>query len=305
MSSGLRKLLDSVLRLARLDRQVDDIKINQGRILAALNRERRHESLHEYEFKVFSQWGEDGIIQHLIAHLDIPKRTFIEFGVEDFHESNCRFLMMKDHWQGYVIDGSETNVRRLRSAYYYWQYALTAHAAFIARDNIGELLEESGFGREPGLLSVDIDGVDWHVLHALRDWKPSILVVEYNDVFGFGRAVSVPYDPQFVRANAHFSNLYWGASLSAFAHLAGEMGMALVGVNGAGSNAFFVRRELLNEWVTEVSLDACRRPACFSDSRDAAGRLTFVRGAARRAFIADMPLVDVVSGDVLRVGDLP
>lgn len=304
MNSSFKRVVDWMARLARLDRQVDDIKINQGRILAGLNRERRHEQISGYEFKVFSQWGEDGIIQHLTTHLDIAERTFIEFGIEDFSESNCRFLMMKDHWQGYVIDGSEANIRRLRSSSYYWRYPLTAKAAFITRDNIDALLQESGFAPRPGLLSVDLDGVDWHVLDALRDWRPSVLVVEYNDVFGFDRAVSVPYDPGFVRAGAHFSNLYWGASLPAFAHLANEMGMALVGVNAAGSNAFFVRRELLNEEVAEVMMESCRRPASFSDSRDAGGQLTFVRGAARRAVIADMPLLDVVSGAVLRVGDL-
>lgn len=292
-------------RLARLDRQVDDIKINQGRILAELNRDRRHTRISDYEFKVFSQWGEDGIIQHLIAHLDIPNRTFIEFGIEDFSESNCRFLMMKDHWHGYVIDGSESNISRLRSSYYYWRYPLTTQAAFVTRENIDALLQKSGFGPQPGILSVDLDGIDWHVLEALRHWRPSILVVEYNDVLGFDRSVSVPYDPAFVRAKAHFSNLYWGASLPAFSHLANEMGMALVGINGAGSNAFFVRRELLNDRVTETTMDACSRSASFSDSRDVTGGLTFVRGAARRAVIADMPLVDVVSGAALRVGDLP
>lgn len=305
MNSGLRKIVDSLARLARLDRQVDDIKINQGRILAELNRDRRFGRLGDYEFKVFSQWGEDGIIQHLVGHLDIASRTFIEFGIEDFSESNCRFLMMKDHWQGYVVDGSEANIRRLRSSYYFWRYPLAAQAAFVTRENVDALLRQSGFGTQPGLLSVDLDGVDWHVLAALRHWRPGILVVEYNDVLGFDRAVSVPYDPAFVRAGAHFSNLYWGASLPAFAHLAEEMGMALVGVNAAGSNAFFVRRELLNERVTETTLDACRGTASFSDSRDAAGRLTFVRGAARRDGIADLPLVDVVSGMTLRVGDLP
>lgn len=297
--------MDSMARLARLDRQVDDIKINQGRILAGLNYDRRHNRLSDYEFKVFSQWGEDGIIQHLITHLDIASRTFIEFGIEDFSESNCRFLMMKDRWHGYVIDRSEVNINRLRSSYYFWRYPLAAHAAFVSRENVDALLHQSGFGMAPGLLSVDLDGVDWHVLDALRHWRPSILVVEYNEVFGFDRAVSVPYKPAFARTSAHFSNLYWGASLSAFAHLANGMGMALVGVNGAGSNAFFVRRELLNERVTETTVEACRSPASFADSRDAAGQFTFMRGAARRAAIANMPLVDVVSGATLRVGDLP
>ncbi len=292
-------------RLMRLDRQVDDIKINQGRILAELNRNRLLDNLSDYEFKVFSQWGEDGIIQHLVTHLNIANRTFIEFGIEDFSESNCRFLMMKDHWQGYVVDGSEANIARLRSSYYFWRYPLIAQSAFVTRENIGALLQQSGFGLQPGLLSVDLDGVDWHVLDALRHWRPSILVVEYNDVFGFDRAVSIPYHSSFVRVNAHYSNLYWGASLPAFMYLAKEMDMALVGVNGVGSNAFFVQRDLLNDRITETTLDACRRSSSFSDSRDPAGRLTFVRGAARRDILAGLPLVDVTTGAWLDVGDLP
>ncbi len=304
MKRNLRKIADSVARLVRLDRQIDDIKINQGRILGQLNYDRRFPRLSDYEFKVFSQWGEDGIIQHLINHLDIADQTFIEFGIEDFSESNCRFLMMKDHWQGYVIDGSEANISRLQSSYYYWRYQLQARTSFVTRENIDSLLKESGFGRSLGLLSVDLDGVDWHVLEALRHWQPNILVVEYNDLFGFEHAVTVPYDPEFQRHKAHYSNLYWGASLPAFIHLAREMEMTLVGINAAGSNAFFVRRELLNNTIREASLESCRYNASFSDSRDETGELTFLRGDARREIIAEMPLLDVVSGSILRVSDL-
>ena len=52
------------------------------------------------EFAVFSQWGEDGIIQYLIDRVPLETKTFIEFGVEDYTESNTRFLMMHDNWSG-------------------------------------------------------------------------------------------------------------------------------------------------------------------------------------------------------------
>lgn len=304
MSSKLKRALGVVPRLFNLDRRIDEIKINQGLILSKLQNDACRAHLWDYEFKVFSQWGEDGIIQHLVNHLKIENRTFIEFGVEDFLESNCRFLMMKDRWQGFVIDGSPDNIQRLEASYLYWQYPLRCKASFITSENISALLEESGFDKAIGLLSVDIDGVDFHVLKALDAWQPAILVVEYNDVFGFERPVSVPYDPQFVRARKHVSNQYWGANLPAFCHLAGSRGYALVGINSVGSNAFFVRRELLNERVVEASLAACNRPATFRDSRDSKGRLTFLSGNARADAIADMPLIDVVSGAMLNVGDL-
>ena len=304
MLDKITRLGNTLSRLLQFDRRLDEIKINQGRLLAAGQRPRPGAPLWAHEFKVFSQWGEDGIIQYLVRKLAIRHLTFIEFGVEDFSESNCRFLMMKDYWRGYVIDGSEANIRKLRGSYYYWQYQLQTKASFITKENVAALLDESGFDKDLGILSVDIDGVDWHVLEALHAWRPAILVVEYNDAFGFTRAVTVPYDPSFVRARKHPSNLYWGANLPAFEHLARKRGYALVGVNGAGSNAFFVRRDLLNEHVIEVELTSCARTASFRDSRDEEGRLTFLSGSDRTAAMAGMPLMDVITGETIKVGDL-
>ena len=304
MNSRLNRVIGAIPRLLKLDRAIEDVKFNQGLILSRLHEDARYENLWEYEFKVFSQWGEDGIIQHLTKHIGIPNKTFIEFGVEDFYEANCRYLLMKNHWKGFVIDGSAENIRRLRASYFFWQQPLACRATFITRENVRELLAESGFAREIGLLSIDLDGVDYHVLDALEEWKPAILIVEYNDVFGFSRAVTVPYDPAFVRARKHWSNQYWGASLPAYCHLAGTRGYALVGTNSVGSNAFFVRRELLNERVTEASVDSCARPATFRDSRDESGTLTYLSGRQRAEAIVNLPLHDVIANRSLRVGEL-
>lgn len=294
----------SAMAISKFDRVVDDIKLNQGRILAEMHVSKMSSDLLDHEFRIFSQWGEDGIIQFLVQDLHIANRCFIEFGVEDFSESNCRFLLMKDRWSGFVIDGSRRNIDRLRSSYYYWQYPLQGIQAFITRENIAELVARSGFGAEPGILSVDIDGVDYFVLESLGHLRPAILIVEYNAVFGSKRAVTVPYDPKFVRSRKHESNLYYGASLPAFLNLASARGYAFVGVNGAGSNAFFVRRELLRGRVHESSLQTCYRDSTFREGRDASGALSLLAGDARRIPIAALPLVDVVSGATVTVGDL-
>jgi hypothetical protein len=304
MIGKIKQFSRIVRRLLQVDRRLEEIKLNQGRILAGMQARDGDVPLWKREFKVFSQWGEDGIIQYLVNNLEITQRTFIEFGVEDFSESNCRFLMMKDQWHGFVIDGSDANIAQLRDSYYYWQYRLESKSAFITRENIAELIDESGFKKDLGLLSVDIDGVDYHVLEALHDWRPAILIVEYNDVFGWQRPVSVPYDSAFVRRHRHFSNQYWGANLPAFCYLAGKRGYALVGTNTVGSNAFFVRRELLNDAVREVELANCVRETTFRDSRDDAGRLTFLAGASRLRAISSMNVIDVSSGETLKVSDL-
>jgi hypothetical protein len=300
----MTRLLDTVPRLAKLDRRLDEVKINQGVILSELNRERRLTRLSDYEFKVFSQWGEDGIIQHLTRSLEIGHRTFIEFGVEDFFESNCRFLLMKDRWEGFVIDGSEAKIERLRTSYFYWRCPLQAKAAFITRENVCALLEESGFGHEVGILSVDVDGVDYHLLEALEAWKASIVIVEYNSLFGAARQVTVPYYAGFQRAKAHWSNLYYGASLPAFDALLARRGYALVGVNSVGSNAFFVRRELLNDRVQEVSVAASFRESTFREGRTEDGKLTMRYSRDSGAVVGDLPLIDVQTGRTIRVADV-
>lgn len=300
----IKQLTRILPRLFQADRRLEEIKLNQGRILTCMQTPNGNIPLWEREFKVFSQWGEDGIIQYLVNNLDISRRTFIEFGVEDFNESNCRFLMMKDQWHGFVIDGSTANIAQLRDSYYYWQYQLNSKAAFISRENVAQLLAESGFEKDLGLLSVDIDGVDYHVLEALHDWKPAILVIEYNEAFGWTLPVSVPYDPSFVRQQKHFSNLYYGANLPAFHRLASQRGYALVGTNSVGSNAFFVRRELLNDAVKEVDLSSCARETAFRESRNKEGGLTFLAGPERAQAISSMPVIDVSNGEMLKVSDL-
>jgi hypothetical protein len=298
------KLLDTAFRLLKVDRRLDEIKINQGLILLELYSHKHSARLSDYEFKVFSQWGEDGIIQFLIANLQIRNKTFIEFGVEDFFESNCRFLMMKDNLSGFVIDGSPKNIERLKSSYFYWRHDLNCKASFITSENINSLLDESGFDREPGILSIDIDGVDYHVLAELENWRPSILIVEYNGIFGSTRPVSVPYEANFFRSRKHYSNLYYGANLPAFIHIAHKRGYALVGTNSVGSNAFFVRRDLLNDKVRETTLQECYRNSTFREGRGIKGMMTYLSGHARRQPISDMPLIDVVTGEGLRVSDL-
>ena len=280
-------------RLNHIQELQERALINQGVALSIINNSRTISSLKEVEFRVFSQSGEDGIIQYLTQNIEIKNKTFIEFGVEDFAESNCRFLMLKDNWSGFVIDGSESNIQTLRNAPYFWRYDLKALCSFITKDNISRLLEDSGFDKDVGILSIDIDGMDYWVADSLRDWKPRILIMEYNSVFGVDRAIVVPYEASFQRTKAHHSNLYFGASLKALHILAKRWGYRIVGTNDTGSNAFFVRRDLLNDRIKEVDLAVAYSASKFRETLDERGRLTFVPGKERLKLIKGMPVFDL------------
>ena len=262
-------------------------------------------SLREAEFKVFSQFGDDGIIQYLIARLDIPPElsSFIEFGVQDYSESNTRFLLLKDNWRGLVMDGDERNIESLRVRDMYWRHDLTALCRWINRDNIDTILQESEFSGPIGILSIDIDGNDYWVWQRMTAVQPVIVIAEYNSVFGARQAITVPYDPAFNRTKAHYSNLYWGASLSALASLARSKGYAFVGSNLAGNNAYFVDESYLGRGgIVALTPEQGYVESRFRESRDERGGLTYLGGAARRRMIAGMPVYDIERDTVVALG---
>ena len=257
----------------------------------------------EIEFRVYSQWGEDGVIQHLIQRLPITHPVFVEFGVGDYRESNTRFLVRRNNWRGLVIDSDPKNIAYLKRDPIYWKHELQAVCSFITRDSIGGLIAKAGIVGDIGLLSVDIDGNDYWVWEAITDIQPRIVVCEYNSVFGSRAAVSIPYQEDFRRTRAHPSNLYYGASLAALCHLAAAKGYRLVGCTSAGVNAFFVRQDLAGSFPPLTPTEAYVESR-FRESRDRSGAPTFVTGADRLRLIADLPVVDVVTQRTVRLGDV-
>jgi hypothetical protein len=272
--------------------------IRQGIILSNQLNEKTYTSICEAEFNIFSQFGEDGIIQYLLKHVPIENKTFIEFGVEDFFESNCRFLMMKENWQGFVLDGSKENIKRLQKSYFYWRHDLNAKQAFIDRENINDLLRESGFNQDLGVLSIDLDGVDYYVWEAIDYYKPRILILEYNANFGPDRQITVPYRSDFQRGKAHHSNLYWGASLRALEELSLKKGYCLVGANSTGNNAFFVRKDLIREPLVELETAKAFRPSLYRESRDAKGKLSLVPFGDRHRILKGLLVQNTQTGEV-------
>lgn len=253
-------------------------------------------NINDYEFKIFSQFGDDGIIQYLIKNITIQNEIFIEFGVENYLESNTRFLMMHNNWAGFVMDGSEKAMSSLEKQNWYWQHSLTNKAIFIDKDNINELLRNTGFSNI-GLLHIDLDGNDYHILDELNltNINPSILIMEYNAVFGKDRPITVPYDKSFIRTNAHYSNLYFGASLSALNHAASKKDYALVGCNLAGNNAYFVKNNLLNNRVKKVSVEDAYVESRFRESRNRDYSLSYLCGKQRYEKIKGLEVLNVVS----------
>jgi hypothetical protein len=285
-------------------REIHDVKMLTAKLLSeTLKSKGPIGDIHEAEFRVYSQFGDDGIIQHLIHNTAISERRFVEFGVENYTESNTRFLLMNNNWSGLIVDASKNHVDFVKRDPIYWRHDLTAEAAFLTPENVDEILVRNGFTGEIGLLSIDVDGNDYWLWERVSAVSPVIVIVEYNSVFGSGRAVTIPYSPQFNRAGAHSSHLYWGASLRALNLVAERKGYCLVGCNSSGNNAYFVKADRIGTVATRT-VDEAYVLSKFRESRDVRGKLSYLSGVDRLKAIAQMPLYDVERKMLIRCGDL-
>jgi hypothetical protein len=95
------------------------------------------------------------------------------------------------------------------------------------------------------LLSIDIDGCDYHILESLRQYRPKVVCIEYN--------FSIPNEVDFVQA-ADFA-VKQGSSARALVRLAAAKGYALCAVTE--TNLLLVREEFAAA-VGSASLEALR-----------------------------------------------
>jgi hypothetical protein len=248
--------------------------------------------LRQAEFRVFSQYGEDGIVQYLVNSIDIPAKVFVEFGVEDYTESNTRFLLVNNNWRGLVMDGSALNIKFIKSDDIYWKYNLEAAHSFITKDNINASLTAAGISGDIGLLSIDIDGNDYWIWNEINVINPRIIIAEYNSVLGPDLKITVPYDPKFVRTQAHHSSLYFGCSLAGLCDLASKRGYYFIGCNSNGNNAFFIRNDVKSPFQAKTPAEGYVQSQ-FRESKNKRGRLTYLAGAARLAEISHLQFYDL------------
>lgn len=257
----------------RLQQELSELRLQLGEHECCSRQRQPFESLAESEMSVFSQWGQDGILQFLISRVEGIPETFIEFGVQDYRESNTRFLLEHNNWKGLVLDADPENIRSIESRRGAWRYPLTVKKAFINRDNINQLILDAGFKGDLGLLVIDIDGNDYHIWDSIEAVKPVLVVIEYNSRLGPEEKVTIPYDSQFERSRAHYSGIYYGASLAALQSLGRRKGYSLLGCNLHGNDAFFIRNDWRPEALPVVSVEEAFRRAKSQEGKDEKGNL--------------------------------
>lgn len=310
----MKKILKKIFNKLRiyftheLDSKLDKLTMLHANLLSIQHKQLYRQQLmgggavdiRDFEFSAYSQNGEDGILDLLIESLELDSlhssypRAFVEFGVQDYTESNTRYLLKKRNFMGFIIDGSATHIESIKQDGIYWKHDLEAQCAFITKDNINTLIKQWLDSRKLdniAILSIDIDGVDYFVWEAIECVKPAIVVVEYNALFGESLCVSVPYRADFDRFLAHHSGLYFGASIKALISLGKSKGYIFVGADSSGTNAFFIHQSLESKLpLSTAPLQEYCSTHHARQSRNTFGNLSFLQGDERLKAIKHLPL---------------
>lgn len=190
----------------------------------------------EHRRKVYSQFDEDGITLELVRRLN-PPHSFLEIGAGNGLENCTRILNEELRWSGVWIDADPANVatiieRNPAGVRAYCEKVKLTNTAWI----------KSLMPQEFGVLSIDIDGNDYHIWKALCSGeyglKPAVCVIECQMLRPESGPWIMGYDEEYVWPH---NNNECGANPDAMKALGYEMGYCFLGIPSGSVNAFFVR----------------------------------------------------------------
>lgn len=214
-----------------------------------------------HELRVFSQNGEDGVIEEILRRIGVATRSCVEFGIESGVEGNCVFLADVLGWDALFMESHPERFAALAGKYRHRPQVRTVQAT-VSPANIDALLADAGMPTALDVLSIDVDGADYWIWKAIERVRPRLVVVEYNSALDPARRLVQPLEPSLGWDGTD----YFGASLGALVALAEAKGYRLVYTDLAGVNAFFVARELAERFPPPERV-AVRAPNYFLTGR--------------------------------------
>jgi hypothetical protein len=189
------------------------------------------QKLSDHGYDVYSQGGEDGIVERIFAIIGTTAKVCVEFGAWDgFYLSNTANLWAKQGWQGILIELDPARFQQLvENTNRHHCRCVKAKVESVGENTLENILKREAVAGPIDLLSIDVDGDDYYILQSLGELKPRVIICEYN-----------PTIPPLMDLVAEPGN-YFGCSPLSLVKLAEQKGYQLVAVTVC--NCLFVREE--------------------------------------------------------------
>ncbi len=199
-----------------------------------------------------SQSGEDGIIEEICRRLGVEKGWFVEFGAWDGVLYSNTYALAQKGWNGVGIECDEAKVRELKEnmKQYPGYISVCRRVSRDGENRLDAILAQTPIPKDFDLLCIDIDGNDYWIWESLRDYRPKVVVIEYNPWFAASEAKSMPFDDDRMWDG---ESGYYGASVAALDKLGKSKGYTLVAYT-ENLNLFFVKNELVGDRFEPVAV---------------------------------------------------
>lgn len=211
---------------------------------------RANDWLNGFVKNINSQTGEDGIIEKALEVIGDNNHWCVEFGAWDGrHLSNTYHLIADKGYAAVLIEGEPRRFQDLRRNFADNARVLPVNAfvGFHPQDSLDALLAATEVPLDFDVLSIDIDGNDYHVWKAMQRYRPRIVVIEYNPTIPNPVEFVQPADPRVTQ----------GSSILSLDKLAREKGYELVAATRL--NAIFVEARYFGLFgIADNSVDAIR-----------------------------------------------
>lgn len=184
-----------------------------------------------FKASVTSGDGEDGVIGEIFNRIGEKSRVCVEFGaLNGTHHSNTWNLINNKGWRALLIEADHTYFEKLQKLYESNPsvQCLNTFVSFEGENSLDVLFARTTLPQNFDLISIDIDGNDYHVWESMREYQPRVVVIEFNP--------TIPNDISFVQPRD--MRVQQGSSLLALTELGKRKGYTLAAV--IGSNAFFI-----------------------------------------------------------------
>ena len=200
--------------------------------------------------RYFSMGTEDGIIAEIFNRIGTTDRRFVEIGCNPDGLQNNTLYLLLNQWRGLWVemDAAIRHSAETKFKSHTDSGQLIIRNEKITWDNVNQVIEKAGFQGEVDFFSLDIDSWEYFVWEALEVISPRVAVIEYQSLFGPEVACSVPKDLNY----QFIGSYYAGCSLKALEKLGRKKGYSLVGCDFSGTNAFFVRSDIVGEYFESV-----------------------------------------------------
>ena len=218
-----------------------------------------------YARNVHSQCGEDGIIGEILTRIgvmdDSRTKWCVEFGAWDgIHLSNTYHLINDHGWSAVLIEGeAKRHAQLCRNIPQDNVVKICRFVGFEAHDNLDAIFADTPLPEDFDFLSIDIDGCDWHVWDSMKNYRPKVVCIEYNE--------TVPVDLDYVQPRDF--NVKIGNGCKAMDNLAHAKGYTTVCLTR--TNVIAVRNDLV-----DLVLPAASRPTIEDMANPEARRFVWV-----------------------------